>query len=332
MKFFNLLYLTLISINVLSQNNSKKEDSIGNIIKQDFEKIDFHNAHNLIPFRIRNKWGFIDRKTKKTVISAKYNKLEFFNPRMNGYFNGKDFFVTNTGEIKIINNTRNDVIEIEEVDSNEDFNKVRIVSSKDGYKGFTINENGALESYSDLYHYYESGYPTWNVNPFKFKNKTFAIVKNKNNKHSAIIDSVGNLMKGFEFKHKKILINRYSKDKKNIWFFIQNESDQWSLINTKGNYKMRNKIMTYPLVSGTKFGIGSLRGNGVSGIFDYYNMKWLIKPQNKIKIGSVGYSSSIELDIKNSEQRKKATIYYSVFEDKTLYYMDLKGNKYVPEN
>jgi hypothetical protein len=249
---------------------------------------------------------------------------------MNGYYQGRNFVISKEGKMTVKRESENHIM-VADIAADDDFRGIAILSSKDGYKGFKTDKEGKLFAYADIYHYHTSGFPTWNVNPFKKENKTYAIAVNKVTGRYGIIDSLGNVLKGFDFNYKSILLNRYSKDKKNIWFFVQGENNLWSLINDKGEYKLRDKIINYPLTSGMKMGYNALKNNDASGVFDLYQMNWVVEPQNKIRIGSINYSSSVKLNTEDSKDREKATIYYSVFDDNSLYYVDLKGNKYLPK-
>jgi len=315
-----------------SQNDDVNTDSIKNTIINDFSKIDQKRLVDLIPYSENGLWGFMDRQTMAVVIFPKYNDLEFFNPDMNGYYKGIDFDISKEGKITIKTNELEDEnIMVEEVSADKDFEGISILSSKSGYKGFKTDREGKLIAYADIYHYHTSGFPTWNVSPFKKENRTYAIAVNKATSKYGVIDSLGNALKGFDFNHKKILLNRYSKDKKNMWFFVEGENNLWSLINEKGEYKLRNKIIAYPLTSGTKLGYEVVTSNDFSGVLDLYNMNWVVEPQNKIKIGSIRYSSSVQLDVEDPKEREKATLYYSIYDDQSVYHKDLKGKKYLPQ-
>ncbi|CEN37144.1 hypothetical protein CCAN12_690008 [Capnocytophaga canimorsus] len=43
------------------------------------------------------------------------------------------------------------------------------------------------------------------------------------------------------------------------------------------------------------------------------------------------HTSKEEIDIQNTENRTKATLYILVYQDDYQYFIDLKGEKYIPE-
>lgn len=331
MKILSLLLASILGINAYAQNVEVGSDTIENIILNDFSKIDPQKLIDLIPYKENDLWGYIDRQTKAVIIYPKYNGLGFFNPDMNGYYQGRDFVITSDGKITVAKIEPEEDLMVMEIAADDDFRGIDILSSKNGYKGFKTDKEGKLAAYSEIYHYHTTGFPTWNVSPFKKGNKTYAIAVNKATGKYGVIDSLGNAWKGFDFNYKSILVNRYSKDKKNTWFFVEGENNRWSLINDKGEVKHRDKIMAYPLTSGCKLGYDALSNDTVSGIFDFYTMNWIVEPQSKIKIGSINYSSAVKLNTEDPKDREKATVYYWVDEGNSTYYIDLKGNRYLPK-
>ncbi|WP_299124822.1 hypothetical protein [uncultured Tenacibaculum sp.] len=333
-KIFRLFIVTLITINSYSQSSEKEFQKIKNEITKDFSTIKSDSFNELIPFEINSKWGYLNSKTKEIIIPPKYGKLNFFNPTMEGYYKGESFTVRKNGVINFEGDKPEKESYIMEVDESEDTSNIKIISSSDGYKGFKIDENGNLLNYSDIY--YNSEEHSWNIRPFQFKGKYFAIVKNKNGKYG-VIDKSGKTLKGFNFKYKEISLNKFAKDKEKLWFFVQENNDMWSLKSNKNKTKFKNKLMANPITSSHLFGFSSIENKDKQGIFDCYNLKWKIKPQ-KEKIGGLYYSSDTKLDKNNPLDRKKAKIYYSFsykdgFEEYsyTTYFINLKKEKFKPK-
>ncbi|WP_435261825.1 hypothetical protein [Tenacibaculum sp. nBUS_03] len=333
-KIIKLFVATLITINSYSQNSKKEFQEIKNQITKDFSTIKSNLFVELIPFEIKSKWGYLHSKTKEIIIPPKYDRLNFFNPTMEGYYKDEGFTVKKNGILIFNGDQPEKESYLMEVDESEDNSNIKIISSADGYKGFKLDENGNLLSYSDMYYHYEEH--AWNITLFKFKEKHYAIVNNKNKKYG-IIDESGNTLKGFNFKHKEISLNKYAKDKEKVWFFVQESNDMWSLKSIKNKTKFKNKLMANPITSGCLFGFSSIKNKEKQGVFDCYNLKWKIKPQ-KEKIGGLYHSSDTKLDKNNPLDRAKAKIYYSFsYKDGfkeysyTTYYVDLNGRKFVPK-
>ena len=61
--------------------------------------------------------------------------------------------------------------------------------------------------------------------------------------------------------------------------------------------------------------------DGYTSVFDFYNLKWMIKPQKELDLEGIRYSSNFDLDVENPKDRKKAMLYFTIFnEDKELFY------------
>ncbi len=331
-----LLYITLFSViltNVVFSQEMISTEKTEKILKKYFSKIHPSQYVNLVPFYDKDKWGYLDKNSKKKIIPAIFpNSIDarFFNPDIKLNFGGNECEIKNTGEIIVKSNNDFSEIYVTEISSNNNISRVK--SSKNGFKGFTLAENGELLEYSDLYEYNKQGIPGWNIQIFKHKNKHYGVVRNLNGEYG-IIDSLGIPMQGFEFNYYEILINRKTADTSDVWFFIKKDKNNknYSLINTNGVIKCENEIFTYPLLSSTIFGLTTFDENNVSGIFDSYNMEWVLKPQTNIAIGHLYYSSNELLNTNDDEQRFKANIYYLITEKNKKYFVDLNGNKYIPK-
>lgn len=329
-KLFYVLLMSVMLQNVVISQKTLSTLNIEKNLKKYFSKVQSTEFVNLVPFFDKEKWGYLNKNSKRKIVPAIFSDLSyvnFFNPDIYIIHKDAEIEIKSSGEIIVTQNREVNEMVIEK--SNET-NHTKVRTSKDGFKGFTLTDNGELSEYSDLYEYNKQGIPGWNIQVFKYKNQHYGIVSNLNGEYG-IIDSVGIPMKGFEFNYNKILINRKTADTSNVWFFImKNKNDKkYSLINTNGVIKCENEIFTYPLVASKIFGITAFHDNNISGIFDSYNMKWIVKPQAKINIGELFYSSKKILNTDDETQRDSANIYYLVTEKKIKYFADLNGNKYI---
>lgn len=329
-KLFIVLLVSVMLPNVVISQNTLSTVDIEKNLKKYFSKVKSTEFVNLVPFFDKEKWGYLNKNSKRKIVPAIFSDLSsvnFFNPDMYISYKDAEIEVKSSGEI-IVTQTKyvNEMV----MEKSYDTNHTKVRTSKDGFKGFTLSENGELLEYSDLYEYNKQGIPGWNIQIFEYKKQHYGIVSDLNEEYG-IIDSVGSPMKGFEFNYNKILINRKTADTSNVWFFIKkNKNDKkYSLINTNGVMKCENELFAYPLSASKIFGITAFHDNTISGIFDSYNMKWIVKPQAKINIGELFYSSKEMLNTDDEMQRDKANIYYLVTEKKIKYFADLSGNKYI---
>ncbi len=300
------------------------------IIRQDFATIDTTQLKNFIPFRQNNKWGYMHRVTKKVIVTPKYKSLSFFNPAMEGYYESTYFMILKSGKIlfdKVPFNGTTDPSVAQNA-------LIKVIPSSSGFKGFTVNAKGELATYSSLYYYYTTGYHTWNVYPFKDHGKQLAVVVNKEGLYG-IIDTQGNIIKGFEFKYKKIIWNRLANDPATTWFFINMEANQWSMMSLTGQHKLDDqKLFNYPFTSNSFLGYTPMNNEGnykVTGIFDCVEMKWVLKAQHSILFWQLYYSSDKVIHSEDIAERKNVYIYYPFEQEGTTYYIDLQGIKYIPQ-
>lgn len=325
MKRYILFALLFFSRQIIAQTTDLSSKKNEKIIKNDFSKIDPKKFSDLIPYSQNGKWGFIDKFSKKLVVPITYSSLQFFSPNMiNGNLNETVFYIDNTGQIHIGEEGTN-TEEVAELKTETHFDgPIKPLPSKDGFRGFSVNEYNEVTALSDIYP------ETWYSTIVKIKNQVYAIVKKKN--YFGIIDTLGNALKGFDFSHKKIEVNYYADDKENVWFFVQNDDSTWSAQNEKGEIRCKNEILENPYPTEI-FGLTIISNKKAkeqytSGIFDCAEMKWVVPPQNKWKIDQLDYTSTEILDKENPSDKKKATIYFRINNQGIIYYADLMQNIY----
>ena len=330
MKYIILAAYLLLSTFCFSQKDEKFTEAS---LKKIFAKIPESKYVDLVPYMKNNRWGFIDRTSKKIMIKPLFYSPEFFDPYIRTYIEGKMVNIYQNGLISVEKENQETGLISAEVppEADNSGHDPKAISSRDGFKGFKVTNTGNLIAYSDLYEYNKQGISGWNIQIIKYKAKFYGVVKNLK-AQAGIIDTEGNPLKGFEFNYHDIIPNRNTKDTMNAWFFVKKtETENYSLVNTKGEVKARNEIFSYPLLSSEIFGYTVYNKGDSSGIFDRYTMTWVVKPQMKLPIVQVYFSSREELDYNLPENRRKAFMYYHVRDKKTEYFMDFKGNKYLPK-
>jgi hypothetical protein len=330
MRYSLLIAFCILSLSSFAQEDNVARDSILAYLKKVFSKVPASKYAELVPYYSNKKWGYIDRINKKIMVKPIFDNPEFFNPDIRTYFGDEMINISGSGYVFIEKEDYNNQNFSEVAPAgNESDTKVR--SSKNGFKGFTTTSSGELLTYSDLYQYDKQGIPGWNIQIINYQSRYYGIVTNMKGK-AGIIDSDGVPLKGFDFNYHEIKPNRYTKDTANAWVFVkENENENFSLMSTKGEIKFRNEFFTYPLTSEDMFGYIPYRKGDTVSIFDRYNMEWIIKPQTKIKVGSLFFSSKTNLTIDMPKDRDHAYVYYLVSEGEKKYIVDMNGIKYLPK-
>ena len=209
--------------------------------------------------------------------------------------------------------------------------QIDVISSKTGYKGFKVDEKGELVSYSDLY--YAQSHHLFNVSPFYFEGKYYAIATKKTGPDeyfSGIIDTSGTPLQHFNFEHKCVAL--IEKNTTDVWFSVGLcRNLKGSRISFKGERKFQNELVGW-LFRGNIFNYNHNLSDdrATHGIFDLNKLGGVLKPQKEIQIISLNYSSKEKLDYENKEDIDKANMYFLVKDSNKEYYMDFSMKKYLP--
>jgi hypothetical protein len=208
------------------------------IITRDFGSLSTSSRLGLIPFVRQGKTGYLD-KSGNIIVTPKYGSAGFFNPAMsNGALGDTEFYIDSIGRIITgMEAPENNISEATKMEENDD--PIIFRSAKEGHRGFSLNEFNGLKSISDIYR--SSWYYYFKL--LLIQKKQYAIIY-KGGKFG-IIDTAGNTLPGFDFVHKKIMINRYAKDPNHTWFFVKNDEGVWSFQNELGEIKFNKAIWHY---------------------------------------------------------------------------------------
>lgn len=319
------LFLILFNYCISFSQNSPSLDKIKLEIQKDFSKVDKKRPLDLIPFCVKGKWGYLDRKTMLEVVKPKFDNLSFCNYDFNIYY--KDFFIkVNSSDLSMMIENNDDAIM-----DGTDYSKsdIQVISSDNGYKGFSVDENGKLVSYSKLY-YHDSNH-FWNISPFKNQDKYYAIVTLNGNK--GIIDTDGNPVALFNFNYKGIVRNPHADNSKTTWFLVTGLDGKYSFVNFEGDFKLKNEVIYYPFMSDNAAGYSLLRTEKKWAVLDLHSMEWKIKPQSKIKFSEMNYSYNFKGTKNSDDYENRGLMKVFILNDfpNKKYYTDFDGKKYIPK-
>lgn len=324
-----LFFFFLAFSNLLSAQDDAEIVKVKKEIAALFQKADKSNLQNVLTYKINGKIGFVDAATNKNILNPTSNLQDviLFKPNMKGVYK-KIYNFEISGDTFDIN--------VEKIATDDLFPTIRgmqseretieVVDSKGGYKGFTVDADGKLTSYSDLY--YDK------VSPFLFEGKYYAIATKQTGPDEyfgGIIDTDGVPLPHFNFVHKCLTTIKREED--DIWFSEGVcRGLKGSFISFKGKIKFKDELVGSTNYSNNIFKYNHNHSDDweVNGVLDVYNLDWIMKPQTAIKILGLDYSSKKKLDEYKFEERQNANVYFLVEDGKKEYFMDFQMKKYLP--
>ncbi|GEM_PF-5933402 len=324
--------MILFSMPLFAQESNEIE-TITREIQSLYQNLEVDDYQNILPYKVKEKTGFVNAKNKKRILkpTANLKEVSLAKPNITGVYKEDYEYEINakTQEVSVTKIYRDQDLMAMEGPRQP---KIDVLDSKDGYKGFKVDDNGKLVAYSDLY--YAQSHHEFNVSPFKFNGKYYAIATKKiadDEYFDGIIDTEGNALPQFNFNEK--CINKIKEETDDIWFSTGLcRGLKGSLVSFKGKIKFENELLGWLNSSGNIFKYNHNHDDKwtTHGIFDVDKLEWIIKPQSKIYIRSLDYTSYEKLDQDNISDGPKATIYFLVEDGNKSYYMDLNLNKYLP--
>ncbi|MFT4762234.1 MAG: hypothetical protein ACI9LN_004218 [Saprospiraceae bacterium] len=262
-------------------------------IESDFRFLKTEEIANLIPFKYKNKWGYMDKENRKVLVNAKYESLSFPGFCLKVELTKNNFLVVNdTGRVKIIQPSRQRFPPPPPAGL---FNKPAQVDSTDGFLGFRVNEKGRISHISRIYDNAETfsfedlGYDEPEIpvyGPYDIEGKLFALVQ-KNDKWG-LINEKGeeHSILGFKFE---VMIGLDDFKGKEHWFYVEGFDKIRGFINVKGEKKFYGEFQNNPFDKWIHLGVSILKNENSNGLLDLITMEWLIKPV-KEQIKDVQYS------------------------------------------
>lgn len=321
------LFLNISIVNAQEVN----EGEVQRIIEKDFATISKSQLKRLVPYYDdKDHAGFIDSKTRKVIVPAKYYELDFFKPNLKGNYNGIYLFEYNP-------DTKKTVIHLDSETQLQlsDNNSTRKNTKTSEINGFTLTDDKKMKNYS-------VSYSSFSDDIFFYNNKYYGIAYK--NKKYGIVDEDGNPLDGFDFNYNRLDLNTYSKEQ-NFWFrFMDNDGDS-GYINLKGEKKFVNEFnaqyqsKTWTSIycanaSETFYYDGLAIENsdkGTVGILDLRDMKWIAKSTEKRRIVEINYSSDKKGE-DNTLDEKNSKLYFLMYdnEKESKYYVDKDLKEYKP--
>lgn len=243
--------------------------------KQKFNKIKDVPFVDLIPFKRKNLWGFISKKTSEVLIQAEFEKVTF----------GVECLklkIADRNEIQIYPNlTIKQYYQKSQkyYSYKKPFYPEIVDNLPDG--GFITNDS-CIAFVSNIYDRTSYSFDDKKFDnviniqgPFLIKGKEYGVVSK--NKKMGLIDSKGNALEYFNFNFFKLIRVSLFKGEGN-WFYFEDFSNNHGFINQRGEKRFVNMFDNYPFTSKNRAGYGVLRKrNSVSNfqIIDFHSMKLL---------------------------------------------------------
>lgn len=275
-------------------------------------------CQRLIPFYRKGLWGYMDAKDTSVVVKPLFIKTDFmYENTWICYKNQTGIQISQEGKILDMY-THLDFDEFEAMDIGGEglFEKVSAVN---GYKGFT-HRDGAILKHSDLYSKMERY-------TLVIKKKHYAIAYI--GKLVALIDEEGQTLKGFDFSDSLIQLHKaYDSRDTLVWLWFKDSKNGTGYKNENGVTAFYNVFVFYPEFTPNKvrnYTFDSTR-QGTYGVFDYWNLKWVIQPQEYEIVDVHLHRKQCDIVV-NYDQTK--TLYYLIkTPEGDMYYRDEFMNEY----
>ena len=301
-------------------------------LQDDLQKVDDAAFHLLVPYTNGRAWGLLDSRTRKPVVKPWLNDISFFNPNNYAYIYHAERIELYVQNGKLSFEAPSVIMDVSVMRAEEKKSVVKLISPDYGFKGFTVNEDGTLAAYSDLY--YAQGVHHFNIIPFKYKGKYYAWATLKNADYqNVIIDEEGNYAPAFNGIYKRLERCFHVPAEEGRWFFVEDLEGNSYFQNMEGERKMENVFDVNPYRKGNStFGYMIVPAGGQDGVFDLMKLEWKVEPQSSFAFNRLSYASKEDISRYSHlpNDRDKALIYILVKDKKNkMFYMDLEGNEYI---
>lgn len=316
------------------------------------KKVKGYSSMDLIPYysKKEDRWGYMDRISKKKLTEPIFSSPEFFSPTINPHSisnSKKNSEWRCRGEIKgskdhyDTSDFVNIFFEEPEVAMRKNIDRIDYTKMFDSsIEGFKVNTAENLVAFNPKFYNSETKEPILrDISTYQDEHYAKLIVSIIDyNYRFSIINSKGEAIEGFkDIDSYPISVPRFT-DNNGLWFGLKEPNDEYLLKDAisnkvigkiKDRYEIENRLSSF-----LGYAIVSLDKN--TGVLDLTTMEWKIKPDAKNNFTKLYYSSLEELDskmIKNDlyslevleSNRKKANVYILTADN---YFYDLEMNSY----
>lgn len=307
------------------ENITKSFAQARNAIEKKFAKLEHTAVSDLIPYRVDGKWGYVSASSLEIVVLPVFQHLDFMRSEVIvRYVDDCHFVISKHGKLT----------EVIYPGSSENYGYLEppIHQPKRNpdpeFKGFTLDENNKIATYSSLYIKDDYWHHLNIQGPFKIKDQYYAVARKGNS--AGIIDQNGNHLEGFDFNYKNLVFN--SEGLLETWFYYEDKAGEKGFINNKSKKMLGGELLSSIDSYSNLSGLNIQQKDGLYGILDLYRMEWLIKPQ-KLKITKIDYANQFFPPMHISLGVRETQNYYFLVEeaDGRKYYIDDKAKAYLPK-
>ncbi|MBA4056778.1 MAG: hypothetical protein C0490_18840 [Marivirga sp.] len=308
----------------LMKEFKKAQDAIA----KKFTKIKTLDPSLLIPFKQNGRWGYVNKNTLAVVVKPEFQELEFMNACTYAYYKDRcRLKISSAGEImEVIYPLRDEEVSVA-VEADDDRGP-KIVSSTNGFKGFTMDEKNQIVTFSDIYDT-DCDYCEKIAGPYRINNTFYTLVKKAG--HYGLIDQEGDTLPHFGFVHKE-LVRNYKSNGQSIWFYFKDDNDNNGFMNEAGEVKLYNELIGSLYSVFNRFQLNVQQNKDASGVLDLGAMEWVIKPQ-PLKITGIDFTIKGECVPYFYQVSRDQIIdrYFLTTEGDSAYYMDRDLRVYRPK-
>lgn len=303
-----------------------------NVEKELVSKIKKYSSKELISYYSpkAEKWGYMDRESKKVLTPPYFAYPEFFNPDLalpHMYFNKGELICE--GVIKGSNKDYDvsEVVVIQpfivpqvtrrgSVDYTRDDSKL----VKKEITGFEVDENGKLLYISPKF-FDESTNTKMIKDVFSYKEVYYAIINKEEEEYYSIINKKGEVLKDFENMDGYPIIIESVNTAHSFWIWYKNKEEKYVFkdfsngvikVILDDNLSEWNSVLWYVIAA----------VNDQKGILDVMSMEWKIPPAKENDFKKLYYTT-----VKNKSESINRSVEYNR-EDSYIYILNSKNTFY----
>ncbi|MFK8262885.1 hypothetical protein [Capnocytophaga canimorsus] len=303
------------------EENLTPETFAQNKIRDFFKDYDANTIGNILYFQRGFDTGYIDAETMEEIVPPSGSPIliqgELSTPKIKGNFYSHNGFF----EFEYHPTSGLELKPYRKYASLHPIGDLNIEEVKTEIKTIYVEEKPQKATpYNKNFEYVDI--ITHNGNTYVLARKL-----SKENPMMGIVNAKDKPLPSFEFEYEAIEQNTYAKD--DIWFLTKKKGEEYSHFTSISG---ETKTLFIKEINQKRLGYAIAESiNNTMGVIDLTTMQWVIKPQKQLHFLDFRHTSKEEIDIQNTENRTKVTLYILVYQDDCQYFIDLKGEKYIPE-